>query len=91
MRASAAVRLAMRAVGGAALLLGFLDAPVRAQAGASTGLMGQVTDSSGAAVPGVTVTLTHVETRHDRTVTTGPRATGKPASFLPARTSSSSS
>jgi hypothetical protein len=73
MRASTGVRLAMRAVGATALLLVFMVGPVRAQAGASTGLMGQVTDSSGAAVPGVTVTLTHLETKHERTVTTGAR------------------
>ena len=73
MRASAGVRLAMRAVAATALLLVVLVGPARAQAGASTGLMGEVTDSSGAAVPGVTVTLTHVETKGERTVTTGPR------------------
>ena len=71
MRASTEVRLAMRAVGATALLLVVLVGPVLAQSGASTGLMGQVTDSSGAAVPGVTVTLTNVETGqrpdgHDR-------------------------
>ena len=60
----------MRAVGAAALLLVFLVGPVRGQAGASTGLMGQVTDASGAAVPGVAVTLTHVDTGRVRTVTT---------------------
>ncbi len=70
MRASAGVRLAMRAVGATALLLVFLVGPVRAQSGASTGLMGQVTDSSGAAVPGTAVTLTHVETGRVRTVMT---------------------
>ena len=69
-RSLARVRLAMRAVGATALLLVFLVGPVRAQAGASTGLMGRVTDSSGAAVPGVAVTLTHVETGSERTVTT---------------------
>jgi hypothetical protein len=41
-----------------------------AQSGASTGLMGRVTDASGAAVPGATVTLSHVDTGSDRTVTT---------------------
>jgi Carboxypeptidase regulatory-like domain len=72
MRATDGVRLAMRAVGATALLLVFLVGPVRAQAGASTGLMGQVTDSSGAAVPGAAITLTHVETGRVRTVTTNP-------------------
>jgi hypothetical protein len=60
----------MHAVGATALLLVFLVGPVRAQAGASTGLMGRVNDSSGAAVPGVAVTLTHVETGRERTLTT---------------------
>ena len=71
MRASVGIRFAAHAVGAAALLLVFLVTPVRAQAGASTGLTGRVTDPSGAAVPGVTVTLTHVDTGRERIVTTG--------------------
>ena len=61
----------MKAVGATALLLVFLVSPVRAQSGASTGLMGRVTDPSGAGVPGVAVTLTNVETGSARSVTTG--------------------
>jgi hypothetical protein len=53
----------------ALLLLLSIDSAL-AQSGASTGLMGRVTDSSGAAVPGVAVTLTNVETGSGRTVTT---------------------
>src|SRR5688500_8229852 len=70
MRASEGVRLAIGAAGATALLLVFLVGPARAQSGASTGLMGQVTDSSGAAIPGTAVTLTHVETERVRTVVT---------------------
>jgi hypothetical protein len=53
-----------------ALLLSFALQPALAQSGATTGLMGRVTDSSGAAVPGVAVTLTNVETGMTRAVTT---------------------
>ena len=53
-----------------------------AQAGASTGLMGRVTDSSAAAVPGAAVTLTNVDTGSVRAVTTN--STGDwEARFLP--------
>ena len=75
MRASVGVRIAMRAAAVTALLLIVLVGPVRAQAGATTGLMGRVTDSSGAAVPGVAVTLTQVDTGSVRSVTTN--ATGE--------------
>ena len=40
------------------------------QSGGTTGLMGRVTDASGAPAPGVTVTLTHAETEQRRVVTT---------------------
>ena len=63
MSANAVVRLTMRALGAIALLLVVLVGPARAQAGASTGLMGRVTDSSGAGVPGVAVTLTNRRNR----------------------------
>ena len=63
-------RLASRSVGAVAVLLVFSVGTVLAQVGASTGLMGRVTDPSGAGIPGVTVTLTHVETGSTRTVTT---------------------
>jgi hypothetical protein len=42
----------------------------KAQTGATTGLMGRVTDSSGAAIPGATVTLTNVDTGSVRVITT---------------------
>jgi hypothetical protein len=70
MRTAARIRLAMQGVCSLALLLTLSAAPVRAQSGASTGLAGRVTDSSGAAIPGVTVTITHVDTGSVRTVTT---------------------
>jgi hypothetical protein len=40
------------------------------QTGANTGLRGLVTDASGAAIPGATVTITRVETGEHRVVTT---------------------
>jgi hypothetical protein len=52
------------------LLLTFSVSAALAQAGASTGLIGKVTDPSGAAVPGVAVTITNVDTGNTRTVTT---------------------
>ena len=58
-----------------ALLLAVSANSVHAQAGASTGLMGRVTDSSGAAIPGVAVTITNLGTGSERTITTG--ATGE--------------
>jgi hypothetical protein len=41
-----------------------------AQTGANTGLRGAVTDATGASVPGVTVTITRVETGEVRTLAT---------------------
>jgi hypothetical protein len=53
------------------LLLGALIVPVLASAQAVTGtIIGRVTDSSGAVVPGVTVTLTNTGTKLTRVVTT---------------------
>jgi hypothetical protein len=48
--------------------------PVAAQTGASTGLTGRVTDATGAAIQGATVTLTNTDTGLTRSVTTS--ATG---------------
>jgi hypothetical protein len=42
-----------------------------AQSGANTGLMGRVTDPSGAAVPGVAITVTNTDTGSARTLTSG--------------------
>ena len=70
MTAIGVLRLLSRGVGAGALLLMCSIGTAFAQAGASTGLMGRVTDSSGAAVPGVAVTLSNVETGSARTVTT---------------------
>jgi hypothetical protein len=55
-----------------ALLLGFSVNTALAQAGASTGLRGRVTDSSGSGVPGAAITISQVETGSNRTATTGP-------------------
>jgi hypothetical protein len=71
MRAKRALRLAFQGVAGIALVFTLFGGPVFAQTGASTGLTGRVTDSTGGALPGVTVTLTHVDTGRERVVTTG--------------------
>src|SRR5688572_21344723 len=65
------LRLGLRAAIALALLLTFTLESALAQAGASTGLMGRVTDASGAGMPGVSVTLSNVDTGSIRTVTTG--------------------
>jgi hypothetical protein len=62
---------AYRILTGTALVLMFSAGSVFAQAGASTGLAGRVTDSTGGAMPGVTVTLTHIDTGRERIVTSG--------------------
>src|SRR5262245_57801050 len=55
----------------AAFILCFLfTAPLKAQTGANTGLRGAVTDSSGATVPGATVTVNRIETGEERTLAT---------------------
>ena len=65
-------RLRLASLGvGIALIFTLFESPVFAQAAASTGLSGHVTDSTGAAIPGVTVTLTHIDTGSQRVVTTG--------------------
>jgi hypothetical protein len=53
-----------------ALLLCLAVAPCLAQTGANTGLQGRVTDSSGASVPGTTITLVRAETGERRVVAT---------------------
>ena len=75
MRATQVRRLASLGGAALALLLIFMLESALAQAGASTGLMGRVTDSSGAGVPGVAVTLSNLDTGIDRTATTS--ATGE--------------
>ena len=45
------------------------------QAGESTQILGIVEDSTGAVVPGVTITATHVATGQSRRVTTGESGT----------------
>ena len=72
MTVNAGVRLARHALGALTVLFTLEVEPARAQIGASTGLMGRVTDSSAAAVPGVAVTITNVDTGNTRTVTTDP-------------------
>jgi hypothetical protein len=56
--------------GGIGLAFTFAITPVLAQTGANTGLTGRVTDSTGAAMPGVTVTVSNVDTGSERVVTT---------------------
>lgn len=64
----------LTAVMSASLMTVLNAAPALAQAGASTGLSGRVTDQSAAAVPGVTVTIVNVDTGSERVVRTN--ATG---------------
>lgn len=71
MRANGVLRLAYRSLAGIALVVTLSAGSVSAQTAASTGLEGRVTDSTGGAIPGVTVTLLHVDTGRERTVTTG--------------------
>jgi hypothetical protein len=67
---SSASRRLWAGFGGIGLAFTFAIAPVLAQTGANTGLTGRVTDSTGAAMPGVTVTVTNVDTGSERVVTT---------------------
>src|SRR5688572_14871886 len=57
------------------LQLSFLSvvftAALHAQGGESTQILGTVEDTSGALIPGVTVTVIHAETRQQRQVSTG--------------------
>jgi hypothetical protein len=70
MKARTVLRLAFQGFCGVSLIVALSAGSAHAQAGASTGLAGHVTDSSGAAVPGVTVTITNVGTGSERTVVT---------------------
>jgi hypothetical protein len=63
------LRLASRGFLTVALLIATLDAAL-AQSGATTGLMGRVTDPTGAGAPGVAITVTNVDTGIVRTVRT---------------------
>ena len=56
--------------GAIACLLAVLTVPTFAQTNKAD-IVGTVTDSAGAAVPGATVTITRVDTNASRTVTTG--------------------
>jgi hypothetical protein len=71
MRAKGRLRLASLGFTSLALAFTVLGGPVFAQTGATTGLQGRVRDRTGAAVPGVTVTLIHLDTGRERVVTTG--------------------
>jgi hypothetical protein len=70
MYANAVRRFALSISTVLALLITFGIGVASAQVGASTGLMGKVTDSSGAAIPGVTVTVVNSETGSERTAVT---------------------
>jgi hypothetical protein len=74
MRAQTALRLAFQGFAGPVLILALSIDSAMGQTGASTGLAGRVTDSTAAAVPGVTITLTNIETGSERVVTSN--ATG---------------
>lgn len=70
MRASYGCRSAVRACVGAGLIFALSATPGLAQSRAGTGLAGQLTDATGGALPGATVTVTNVDTGQERTVTT---------------------
>ncbi|RPJ49742.1 MAG: carboxypeptidase regulatory-like domain-containing protein, partial [Acidobacteria bacterium] len=70
MRAKVTESTAVRLVLGLVLLAMLALTPLLAQTGANTGLQGRVTDPSGGAIPGVTVTVTRAETGEVRTVVT---------------------
>jgi len=53
---------------GSVILVALALTPLLAQTGANTGLRGRVTDPSGGAIPGVTVTATKAETGEARKV-----------------------
>jgi hypothetical protein len=91
MRAIAAVRLALQILGAVVLTLTCSAGSALAQAGATTGLMGRVTDSSGAVVPGVTVTLTTSTPAASASSRPASTATGRHAFSLPEPIACSSS
>src|SRR5688500_12945484 len=64
------LRLAVQGSVAAALIVALSVGSAHAQSGASTGLAGRVTDSTGGGVPGVSVTISNVDTGSDRVVTT---------------------
>jgi Carboxypeptidase regulatory-like domain len=70
MSAIVGLRLALQGFAVVALIVALSVDSVLAQSGASTGLTGRVTDSSGAGIPGVTVTITNIDTGSERIVTT---------------------
>ena len=58
-----------------ALVCSLLLAPSYASAQSEATLTGTVKDTSGAVIPGATITARHVATNDTRTTTSGPRAT----------------
>jgi hypothetical protein len=82
MRTTAVFGFALRGFGALLLVCGWFGTAL-AQSGATTGLMGRVTDSSGAGVPGVTITLTHVDTGTPRAVSTGTNGDWEARFLLP--------
>jgi hypothetical protein len=71
-----------RGFGVLGLLFALAPVAVLAQTGANTGLTGRVTDTTGAAAPGVTVTVSNVDTGSQRVVTTNMSGDWQ-ARFLP--------
>jgi hypothetical protein len=67
-------RLIAEMLAGIGVVLALGIEPARAQTGATTGLTGHVSDRTGAALPGTTVTLVSAETSAERVVITN--ATG---------------
>ena len=66
-----------------ALLISLSAMPARAQVGGAANVGGVVTDDSGAALPGVTVTVTNTATGRAQTLVTGPEGRYRAVALVP--------
>ena len=70
MQARRVSRMLAHRVAGLGLAFALTITPALAQTGATTGLTGRVTDATGAALPGTTITVRSVDTGAERAVST---------------------